>query len=67
MSIAGIDWDLADKIYAREEDKIREETQKKQQETAKVWQEANRFHSGARVSAMHRIHIETLSVLVDAI
>jgi len=66
MPIIGINWNLADKIYAREEDKIREEMQEKQQEVAKIWSQANRFHSGARISSMHKIHIETLSSLTDA-
>lgn len=66
MLIAGIDWDLADKIYAREEDKILENTGKKKQEIARDCTQRGIIGTTPWLSEMHRAHIDMLDRLAEA-
>ncbi len=48
-----MDWDLADKIYAREEDKILEDTNKKEQEITRDCTKGGIFSTTPWLSEIH--------------
>lgn len=66
MLIAGIDWELADKIYAREEDKILEEIQKRKQEIARDCQSRGIAGTTPCYVEIRRADIQKLDQLAKA-
>jgi hypothetical protein len=66
LSTAGIDWNLADKIYAREEDKIVGDTTKRKQEIARDCQTRGIASTTPCLLQMHRATTDMLSRLAEA-
>ena len=67
MSYIEIDWELADKIYAREEDKILEDDKKRKQEKAKDCQSRGIMANTTSYRVgMRRIDMEKFERLKDA-
>lgn len=64
--MAKIDWSLADKIYAREEDKILEDTNKKEQAIARDCTKRGMIGKTPWLSEMHRAHMDMLAKLAEA-